>query len=104
METQRQKRETLRIELRQNIEWDKMKVKQHKPWTHVCFNTCYAGPKGGANWINLWGVSKICWPDQWEDDEGIGMAISRALGWAITDLIPPIEDPGLNNVNKENSY
>ena len=27
------------------------------------------------------------------------MAINRALGWAVTDIIPPIEDPGLEQNN-----
>ena len=91
--TQRQKREDLRAELKRNIDWGLLKVSQHKPWTYVCFPTGYRGPRDGMKLISLWGVSKICHPDQWVGYEGINMAVERALGWAITDLIPPIEDP-----------
>ena len=97
--TQRQKREDLRAELKQNIDWAGIKVSQHRPWTHVEFHTFYKRPKtesnwAGNEWILLWGVSKVCWTDKWSEQEGVAMAVDRALGWAITDLVPPIKDAG----------
>lgn len=92
-------REELRKELRTNIVFGTMVVQQHRPWTHVTFKTWYRGSRAETIEVDLWGVSKVCWTDRWSERGGASMAINRALGWAVTDIIPPIEDPGLEQNN-----
>lgn len=92
--TQKAKRNELRTELRKNIDLDNMAIRQRRPWTFVEFDTWHrGGRKNGHVDIGIWGVSKICWPDQvWNDKKGIDVAIERALAWAVREIIPPLAE------------
>ncbi len=90
--TQRAKRNELKAELRENIDLKSVVIHQRRPWTFVQFKTWYRGARiNGHIDITAWGPSKICWPDQvWDDEEGVKVAIDRALAWAVKEIIPPV--------------
>lgn len=90
----RERRNALRVQLKENIDWDDLDVRYHKPWTNVYFVTKYTAGNGKVVTKSLWGVSKICWPDKWDETTGMNMAIDRAIGWAVTEIIPPERDNG----------
>lgn len=86
----RVRRGDLRAQLRDNLVIET--VNQHQPWTYVDFTTTYRDPSTNENMkITGWGVSKICWPDKWNDEYGVELAIERGLAWAVKELIPPLE-------------
>lgn len=87
--TKRAERNELRQQLQENIDRDGIDISQHRPWTYVGFDTGYTAKNNKFVACYLWGVSKICWPDKWDGGKGVEMAIDRALGWAVSDIIPP---------------
>jgi hypothetical protein len=92
--TMRSKRNELKVELMNNFYPESMMIHQHRPWTYVQFKTWHkGGKKNGRVDIEVWGVSKICWPDQtWESQKGVDVAIDRALAWAVKEIIPAVVD------------
>lgn len=89
---QSQLRDKLRDELKTNINWDTLQIREHRPWHVVTFETEYTALNHKVVVLDLWGVSKICWPDKWDAERGENMAINRALGWAVSEIIPPLEE------------
>jgi hypothetical protein len=88
--TLRQERGDLKAELEKNIGIETMRVLQRRPWTFVEFVSFYKGPRGGKNEVKLWGMSKVCIPDVWNEGEGINKACDRAIAWAVKQIMPPV--------------
>lgn len=90
--TQRAKRNELKAELSRNLSIKSMTVRQRRPWTFVEFETWYMDPKTKQRKdMGVWGVSKICWPDQgWNGAKGVEVATDRALAWAVREIMPPV--------------
>lgn len=87
--TVRERRGALRAELRDNL--DLREVRQHRPWTYVNLMTSFRDPNTLEDIeVEIWGVSKISWPDKWDEKHGIDIAIERALAWKVKELLPPI--------------
>lgn len=87
----REKRGAFRAELRENLRI--VKVEQHKPWTYVHFHSSYKDPNTNESIkVGGWGVSKICWPDKWDEDYGVDIAVERGLAWLVKSMIPPLPD------------
>jgi hypothetical protein len=71
--------------LEENILVDTMDITYHCPWTIVVFTSLT--PDGEEVWCM--GVSKVCHPDTWDEDEGRNKAINRAIAWAAREWIAP---------------
>lgn len=64
-------------------------IQQQKPWTYVDFLSGYYTKDGTPRYLRLWGVSKVSWPDRWNDEEGIQRAVERGVAWALKLIVPP---------------
>jgi hypothetical protein len=84
-------RANLRNMFLDHLDGNSLVVRQHKPWTYVEFNTFYWYVKKKVI-VHCWGVSKICWPDKWNEAKGVDMAINRAVAWAVRERIPPLTE------------
>jgi hypothetical protein len=74
---------------------------QHRPWTYVSFRTSYRDLNTDEEvMVECWGASKICWPDKWDEDHGVHVAIERGLAWAVKELIPPNGEFGIADLKQ----
>lgn len=62
-----------------------VKVMQDCPWTAVHLELMELSDGGGI-W-NAYGFSKVCYPDEWDEDFGLNLAIEKAASKIAKKLI-----------------
>ena len=85
----KKKLEILRRQLNENASYRTGTLRVHRPWIFVSFETHYTFD-GMSTHVELWGVAKICWPDKWNIDKGVDLAIRRALAWGAKKALADI--------------
>ena len=89
-QTMSEMRQSLRLALACNIVMESVRIIRHDPWTIVSFKT-YLPPKRfrRRKMIQLVGVSKRCYKDEWDEKTGIEVAVNRAIAWEVRKRIGP---------------
>ena len=61
-------------ELRNEFIKGSLDIYQDKPWTFVMLECFHQG-----KYMETFGFSKVCHPDEWDADYGVELAITKAL-------------------------
>lgn len=84
--TKRELKRQVESNLRNNTDLRNITIRMHRPWIYVEFETTF-NTAAFHKLYTAWGTAKICWPDRWDVEKGVDLAVNRAFAWTAKKVI-----------------